>query len=114
MKKLIRAMKRFLTDKLRHEEYWGHPNPLAGHCYVASEVLMHLLGDKWKPCQVRHEGASHWYLKHRKTGEILDVTASQFETPVPYEKGRGKGFLTKKPSYRAQFVIDCLKEAGHV
>jgi hypothetical protein len=101
-----------LTDDLRKPKYRGNPNPMAGHCYVASEALFHLLGGQasgWVPHNIKHENDQHWYLKHRTTGAILDPTASQFRTPVPYEHGRGKGFLTKLPSKRAQEVIDRVK-----
>ena len=60
----------------------------------------------WVPQNVKHEGDQHWYLRHAKTGQILDPTASQFRTPVPYDQGRGRGFLTKQPSKRAQEVIN--------
>jgi len=46
----------YLSDDLRRPPWKGDPNPLAGHCYVASEALYHLLGDKWKPEHVKHEG----------------------------------------------------------
>lgn len=36
---------------------------------------------------------------------ILDPTASQFKTPPDYRKGRGRGFLTKKPSKRARELM---------
>jgi hypothetical protein len=108
MNKLIRQVQKHLTDDLRRKPYKGNPNPLAGHCYVASEVLFHLLGAEWLPCFVKHEGAPHWFLRNRRTGKVLDATASQFKTPVPYERGKGKGFLTKKPSRRAQVILDAL------
>ncbi len=79
-------------------------SPMTGHCYVASEVAYHLLGGPegpWVPATVRHEGAVHWYLRCRDSGAILDLTADQFATPVPYEAGRGRGFLTAEPSARA-------------
>ena len=99
-----------LTDDLRRPPYKGSSNPLTGHCYVASEALYHLLGSRdWVPCNIQHEGGPHWYLKNKVTGEILDATAGQFETPVPYEKGRGKGFLTKEPSKRAKELLSRLK-----
>lgn len=98
----------YLSDDLRRTPWKGHPNPLAGHCYVASEALYHLLGDDWKPEHVNHEGASHWYLRHRETGEILDVTAGQFDTPVPYDLGRGRGFLTREPSKRASILMSII------
>jgi len=112
MRPLIRKVQSLLTDDLRRPPYKGNPNPLAGHCYVASEVLYHLfLNDEWKPCFIRHEGSPHWFLRNRRTGRVLDVTAEQFKTPVPYDKAVGKGFLTKKPSARAQVVLDGMWES---
>lgn len=96
-----------LTDDLRRAPYKGHRNPLRGHCYVASEALYHLRGGKragLKPMYVSHEGAPHWFLVDA-AGRIIDLTASQFKTPVPYHLAKGKGFLTAKPSARAAEVI---------
>ena len=101
----LRLVQRALTDDLRRKPYKGSTNPMAGHCYVASEALASLLGDQWKPCFVRHEGAPHWFLRNRKTGKVLDATAGQFQTLVPYEKGLGKGFLTKDPSARTRTLL---------
>jgi len=98
-----------LTDDLRKPKYKGHENPLAGHCYVASEALWHMLGGPdsgWVPQTIRHENDTHWYLKHKDTGKILDLTAGQFKTPVLYDKGRGCGFLTKEPSKLAKELIN--------
>jgi len=100
------SMYEYLTDDLRRPPFKGSPNPVAGHCYVASEVLYHLWGGKaagWKSMHVNHEGVSHWYLMNQT--EIIDPTASQFATPVDYSKGKGKGFLTALPSKRAMYVI---------
>lgn len=97
----------YLSDDLRRSPWKNHPNPLAGHCYVVSEALYHLLGcSKWKPEQIHHEGVSHWYLRNNISGAILDITATQFDTSVPYNLGRGKGFLTKSPSKRATILIE--------
>ncbi|MCW4026230.1 MAG: hypothetical protein NWE76_01940 [Candidatus Bathyarchaeota archaeon] len=97
-----------LSDDLRKKEYQGHPNPLYGHCYVASETLYHILGaEKSDYCatRVKHEGTTHWYLTHKKTGDIIDPTRDQFETPVPYDEGVRAGFLTKEPSKRAKTLM---------
>ena len=72
-------------------------------CYHACEALYHRLGGKaagLTPMQIHHEGASHWYLRWETTDGVLylDPTAGQFDTPVPYAEGRGRGFLTKEPS----------------
>jgi hypothetical protein len=97
-------------DDLRRPPWAGDANPMAGHCYVASEVFYHLQGGKaaaWKPVGVQHEGGPHWWLENAD-GRRVDITADQFSSPVAYEKGRGQGFLTRQPSKRAQLVIDTL------
>jgi len=76
----------------------------AGDCYPAAEVVYHAAGGKkagLTPAQVEHEGQSHWFVR-TEDGEVYDPTADQFETPVPYEEGVGRGFLTKKPSRRGK------------
>lgn len=107
--RMVESVQSNLTDDLRKPQYRGNQNCLAGHCYVASEALYHMLGGQrsgWVPQTIQHEGGPHWYLKHKHSGAILDPTAKQFNTPVPYEKGRGCGFLTKQPSKRTQVVLD--------
>jgi hypothetical protein len=107
LRPLVREVRACLTDELRKPEYRGNPNPMAGHCYVTSEALYHLLGGKaegWKPMSIQHEGGPHWFLR-RDDGAILDATADQFRTPVPYENGRGCGFLTREPSARTRVVL---------
>lgn len=88
-----------------------------GNCYVACEALYHLLGGAAAhlvPMTVRHEGEVHWYLAVRDLSHAhgarvrLDPTASQFKTPPPYHKGRGRGFLTKRPSKRARKLMEVL------
>lgn len=90
-----------LTPELVKPEYRGS-HPMAGHCYVASETYFHLGGGK--PMQMNHEGVSHWFILH--DGEVVDLTADQFETVPDYSKGRGTGFLTKGPSRRCRIVLD--------
>ena len=102
------AVRSSLTNDLRKPKYRNNSNAMAGHCYVASEAAYHMLGGKeagWTPQQINHEGDSHWYLKN-KDGRILDLTSDQFKTSVPYDEGKGKGFLTVEPSERAQTVMD--------
>jgi hypothetical protein len=92
--------------------YPSEDNPLAGWCYVASEVLYHVLGGKeagWKAVQMQHEGVSHWFLEH-EDGTIVDITAGQFEVAPKYKLGKGRGFLTKKPSKRAQAILARMRE----
>lgn len=96
----------YLTNNLRKKKYRNNPNLLAGHCYVASEVLYHLYPGIYKSYFIRHENEPHWFLKEIRNGKIVDITASQFKTTPNYSKARGIGFLTKKPSKRAQIILD--------
>lgn len=96
-----------LTDDLRKPEYRGHPNPLYGHCYVASEAYFHLSPNRslLKVMRIKHEGTTHWFLKNLFTGEFIDITAGQFKNMPDHSLGVGTGFLTKQPSKRAQELI---------
>jgi hypothetical protein len=108
--KLENLIKQFLTKDLLKPQYRGF-HPLSGHCYVASEAYYHLRGGKaagLHAVNLKHEGVSHWWVEDNE--RIVDITAAQFSSQVPYEKGRRRGFLTKKPSKRAQVVIDRVLE----
>jgi len=93
--------------------------PRRGNCYVTCEALYHLLGGKeagWKPMNIQHEGASHWFLRHdlgykKETGMphiVIDPTMFQFKTKPDYSKARGRGFLTKKPSKKALVLMGLM------
>lgn len=109
MKTLIQAIKSALTNEDRLPQYRNDPNPMRGHCYVASEVLYHMTNKKLQPKRIKHENSSHWFLYDSENDEIIDITASQFKTPVHYELARGCGFLTLNPSKRAQTVMKRLR-----
>lgn len=108
VQELVERVRGALTPDLLKPAYRTADRPnSSGHCYAASEACFHLLGGKtagWTPQSIRHEGVSHWFLKHR-SGKVLDPTGDQFETPVPYEKAVGKGFLTREPSKRAREIM---------
>lgn len=108
--KLITDIQGFLTPDLLSEKWKCQKHPLQGHCYVASEALYYLLPDRenYVPMVASYEGGTHWWLKNRKTGEILDVTAEQFDVP-PYHLGRGCGFLTKVPSKRTKILLERIR-----
>ena len=110
--KLAALIAESLTDDLRRPPWRGSPNPLAGHCYVASEAAWHLLGaasSGWRPTFIKHQGVSHWYLTNKDNDEILDITAGQFDEAPDYSSGIGKGFLTKAPSKRAATLLKRIK-----
>jgi hypothetical protein len=89
-------------------------NPTFGHCYVASEVLFHLIESKmpsrfFPSIGKDDNGVNHWWLIDSKYGTILDPTADQYISQgrlPPYERGRKCSFLTKEPSRRARIVME--------
>ncbi len=96
-----------LSDDLRRPPWKGSDRPTAGHCYVASEALFHMLGGRGAGITVhhiKHEGSSHWFLR-MPDGDIVDPTADQFDTPVPYTAARRASFLTNRPSKRARILM---------
>ena len=98
-----------LLKPIYREKVSAGAHPITGHCYAASEAVFHATGGQerspWRPHVIRHEEGTHWFLKHRDTGEVLDPTSEQFETPVPYTSGRATGFLTRIPSKHAQAIL---------
>lgn len=117
---LLRAIQRNLTDDLLTPEWRRKKSqfPLTapegfGHCYVASEALYWLWGRQngWKPAVLRDRCGTHWYL--RKGRMNLDPTSTQWSGQrIPYEKGRGCGFLTLGPSKRCRVLIKRLVMKG--
>jgi hypothetical protein len=102
----------YLRKECLRKEYRNQRNLLAGFCYTASEAIYHLSEDEMQPWSLRfgpRDHQTHWFLKLAETGEIVDVTASQFgdmDAYAMYEYATRRGFLTKAPSKRAKAVLD--------
>jgi len=115
---ILLAIRDVLTPDLLKPEWRRRRKPgdprSKGHCYAACEALWHLTGKKLKPKMMRLSAdVTHWWLE---SGDmIFDPTWDQFKKAVPYEKGRGCGFLTEKPSRRAAEIIRrvrCLRKTS--
>lgn len=112
--RLIRAIRRNLTPDLldRKHAWMAELGPTAGHCYVATEALYYLLGGRESGCtphNAKVDGVQHWWLVDAE-GNAWDATIDQFGVPDDrlYEllsHGRGRGFLTKRPSKRALILL---------
>lgn len=104
-KKTVELIKRTAaaSPDLLKDRQFNSENPIAGHCYITCEALK-FLEPSLKPNVIRHEGGTHWFLTDA-IGNVIDPTAEQFRTPIPYEQGRGSGFLTKLPSRRAMELL---------
>jgi hypothetical protein len=89
-----------------------------GLCYIASEAVFHLMKEfnhtNLKPMVGRVKNNTHWWLEDTITKKRIDPTKNQFETKSLrnsfYKAGKGCGFLTKKPSKRAQILINHAKK----
>lgn len=107
---MITNIKQVLTDDLLHPKYRGRPG---AHCYVASEAyyhlsLGHLSGLKSYSLRIDNDTV-HWWLEDSK-GNIIDLTADQFDFEIDYSKGVRRPFLTQTPSKRARIVMDRVLE----
>lgn len=92
-----------------------------GNCYVATEALYHILGGQksdWKPMRMKIGEETHWFLEHRYWRIRIDPSRLQFPAKqrremerfgpdglTSYDKAKGSGFLTKKPSKRARKLM---------
>jgi len=89
--------------------YWA----CLGHCYVAAEAAYHLFGKKagFEPWMIKHpNGTTHWWLRHRTRGTVVDPTAPQLGGKrFDYEMGRRAAFLTTRPSKRAMELMRRVK-----
>lgn len=101
----------YLRKECVRAPYRRSRNPLTGFCYAASEAIFHLSEDPLQPWFVRYgplDHQTHWFLKLAETGEVIDVTASQFsdmDAYALYDHAIRKGFLTKEPSKRARAIL---------
>ena len=121
MQDIIDKVKNSLTPDLLKPEWRRIAKrkgcSLAGHCYAASEALYHMMGGSeagWVPQVLTSaawpeglsKGQTHWYLRNRRTGAVVDATAEQFHPLLPrHDSGKGSGFLTRDPSRRARTII---------
>ncbi len=115
MTEIIELIQKSLSSDLLHKNTIPvKNNPLYGHCYIATEALYYLLDDKEKnkyvPSTINVNGITHWFLKHKHTSEIIDITKSQFDFELDYSKSRNRFFLSPKPSKRTLILINRIYE----
>jgi len=106
-----------LKPKYRKMSEGEHPT--FGHCGSATQAAYYMLGGEesgYVP-QVANlgDGTTHWWLRHRDTGHVIDPTKEQYtskgEKP-PYDLGRGCGFPNPNPdvpSKRGQEIINRIR-----
>jgi hypothetical protein len=116
MKELIKLIIENLDDSLLKPKYRKMPfrNKYTGHCYVATETLYHLLDDDEKeiycPSILKINNDTHWFLKNKLDGTIIDITKNQYDFDINYNESRYSAFLTKAPSKRSQTLIHRIYE----
>lgn len=95
--------------KPQYKNQWTPERPTTGYCYVVAEVVYYYLAPKGSRPYVMKTGANetHWFIK-APDGNIIDLTADQFDEPVDYEKGKPQNFRTKQISKRGKILADLL------
>lgn len=113
--RLLLALRTCLSDDLLKPKYRKRYREVntAGHCYVASEAVYHLVGKKlkYKPYYVKVNGDTHWFLMHVDKVNILDPTYDQFKTLPSYKEAKHCAFLTKKPSKRCRTLLQRIRKS---
>jgi hypothetical protein len=121
----VEDIKRALSDDLltperrrdiRHERLSLQARKVRGHCYVATEAAYYLFGKElgYVPERVRcADGDTHWWLRNKETGHVIDPTVEQTDGMFDYRRGKAGGFLTKEPSRRCQILMKRVLDAAN-
>jgi len=68
---------------------WTPSCPVMGYCYAVCVLLLYTNRDTLSPQRVvMPDGSPHYYLTHKVTGEIVDMTVEQWETTPKYSEGK--------------------------
>lgn len=91
------------------KDKWTADRPTTGYCYVVSELVYHYSNIRTQPYTLTHtDGGTHWFLKTKSTGEIIDLTADQIDGDFDYDSGIRRSFLTKQISKRGRILAQLL------
>ena len=121
---IVSTIKKNLTpDLLKSKWKKDNPEDFYGYCYVATEALWWILGgpdSQYYPYVIGHmewpevlkNGQTHWFLKNKFNGEIIDITKNQFgNKEIPYSKSKPNGMMCFPVggSKRAKILINRIK-----
>ncbi len=117
---LLRKLQDAVSPDLLIDQYrWDWPDDLRyghhldGHCYVVTEAFYHKFGKEagYEPYCYKDDEGSHWWLRHKDTGEILDPTVQQLgRRRYHYERGHRQNFMHPSPSERARKLMARIGE----
>ena len=90
-----RRLREVLTPELLSKKYKkeNETNPMYGHCYHTTQAMFYLLDtDTLDPMSaVDWRGDTHWWLRDRENGFVVDMTADQYFSvgrQPPHNKGK--------------------------
>ena len=101
--------------EIRRERLSPQARRVRGHCYVATEAAYYLFGKElgYVPERVRcADGDTHWWLRNKRTGHVIDPTVEQTGGTFDYRRGKAGGFLTKEPSRRCRILMQRVLDAA--
>ncbi len=83
--------------------------PTTGYCHRVTEAVyrMELMPDGFKVHRKKDESGSHWFFKH-KNGEVIDLTADQFDEGYDYTNSKPMGLPNK-----SRVARDIARGLGH-
>lgn len=118
MNENINTLLSCLSDDLLHDKHKKNRNNyLSGHCYIVTEAIYYLLDDEdrkdYVPSTLKINNVTHWFLKNKKTNEVIDATKEQFNFNLNYDVSRNRFFLTNKPSKRTLILLNRFYEKNN-
>lgn len=106
---LRESFKQRITYKHVFDEILHEPqnDPSTGFCLVSSYYIYANTGGDavWR---LMHNPA-HWWLVHRQTGAVFDITYTQFTDAFPYHLAREETRIKSDPQF-----LDILRTKAHI
>lgn len=104
-----------INPYIQPNDYWYKINKESnihstGFCYIASETYYHQSGKakEWWFRELISDklpyNGHHYFLQHKETGEIVDLTKDQFgDIVIPYDEAKNRGIRFETKIYK-QFL----------
>lgn len=91
------ALRQVGADGLQSDKQgaWTPERPFTHYCYRFTECA-YRAGKQpagYETIRKKDPNGSHYYFRHAETGEILDLTAAQFNEPYDYDGGKRTAFM---------------------
>jgi hypothetical protein len=81
--------------KPKFQRLWSEENHLRGYCYLVSEWVWHYvpIADSLTPRMLYVGEETHWFLQSDENGDVIDLTAGQYNFPLDYTVATKRAFF---------------------